>query len=455
MNLRRARPLRSGPGGGGPVLYWMHREHRTADNWGLLLARDLAIGHGRPLAVVHCLDPAYPAATLRSFGFLLRGLRATEARLRELGIPLFSLLGEPCHEIPALAERLHVSALVTDFDPLRHKQAWVEAVAREVRAPVWEVDSRNIVPCRLASAKKEWAARTIRPKIHRLLPEFLEEPPALAPHPHPWPEPVRAVDWDAVLAALRPDAAVPEVSDFTPGEAAALARLRDFLRSGLNGYDRLKNDPNHETSRLSPYLHFGQLSSLRVALEVVRARGETGIRAEARDAFLEELIVRRELADNFCLREPDYDTMAGFPDWARRTLEKHAGDPRGRLHSPAELEAGRSGDPLWNAAQRQMVRTGHMHGWLRMYWAKQLLWWTGSAEQALEFGLRLNDRWNLDGRDPNGYAGLAWSLGGVHDRPWGERPVFGTVRSMTPAGAARKFDVAAFVRAWDGELGRD
>lgn len=449
--LSRARLLRRGSGRPGPVLYWMHREHRAEDNWGLLLAQGLAAERGEALAAVHCLDPAYPSATLRSFAFLLKGLRETEARLRERNIPLLSRLGSPPTEIVRLAREAGVSALVTDFDPLRHKRAWVEAVARDLDADIWEVDSRNVVPCLLASDKKEWAARTLRPKIHRLLPDFLEEPRPLAAHPRPWPGAAPAVDWDTTLAALRPDASVPEADWIVPGEAAAAEALRSFLAERLARYHKEKNDPNKgAVSLLSPYLHFGQLSSLRAALAVSRA----AVPAEARDVFLEELVVRRELADNFCFHEPHYDSVEGFPAWARATLDMHRADPRPAIYSPTELEGGRTNDPLWNAAQLQMVRSGHMHGWLRMYWAKKILEWSASPETAMETAIRLNDRWLLDGRDPNGYTGISWSLGGVHDRPWGERPVFGTVRCMTFRGARGKFDVRAFARSmgsWTGD----
>lgn len=426
----------------------MHREHRCQDNWGLLFAQELAIQRGAPLAVAHCLDPAYPGAALRHFAFLLAGLRQTEAALRQCGIPLLSRLGDPAREIAALAHQCKAAVLVTDFDPLRHKQAWGRAVAEAVEAEVWEADSRNIVPCRQASDKKEWAARTLRPKIHRLLPEYLEEPPQLVPHPHPWPAKVPAAQWDRTLTALAPDPGVPPVDWLEPGEAAAARALDGFVAARLARYDQDKNDPNAAAvSLLSPYLHFGQLSSLRAALAVSRS----GAPAQARDVFLEELIVRRELADNFCLHEPAYDRFQGFPDWARRTLDKHRHDRREHLYGRDELEAGRTHDPLWNAAQRQMTATGHMHGWLRMYWAKKILEWSDAPETAQETAVALNDRWLLDGRDPNGYTGIAWSLGGVHDRPWGERPVFGTVRFMSFKGACGKFDVPGFIRAWGRE----
>jgi deoxyribodipyrimidine photo-lyase len=226
-----------------------------------------------------------------------------------------------------------------------------------------------------------------------------------------------------------------------PGESAAHRALAGFLDQRLEGYATDRNDPNRNgQSGLSPYLHFGHLAPQRVALAV--AAGGT---PDDRDAFLEELIIRRELSDNFCWYNNRYDQVEGFPDWARKTLDRHRADPREYRYSRGALERGETHDRLWNAAQKEMVLTGKMHGYLRMYWAKKILEWSGSPEEALAAAIFLNDRYELDGRDPNGYAGIAWSIGGVHDRPWGERPVFGMVRYMNYNGCARKFDVPGYI----------
>jgi deoxyribodipyrimidine photo-lyase len=219
--------------------------------------------------------------------------------------------------------------------------------------------------------------------------------------------------------------------------------MRHFIGKKLNDYPAASRDPARDgLSNLSPYLHFGQIAAQRVALEV-KASGAT---PDAQDGFLEELIVRRELADNFCLHNAHYDAPAGFPAWATRTLSEHTHDPRPYLYGRDRLEAADTHDDLWNAAQSQMVTTGKMHGYLRMYWAKKILEWTTSPAEALETVIGLNDRYELDGRDPNGYAGAAWSIGGTHDRAWGERPVFGKIRYMNYNGCKSKFDVAAYIR---------
>lgn len=445
----RIRMLCPRPVGAGPVVYWMHREHRWRDNWALLHARGLAAERGVPLVVAWALAPGFLEATLRQFGFLLRGLEQTARELTAMGVPFFLLRGDVPAEILALCGQLGAGALVTDFDPLRIKRAWLDRVARQLPVAAWEVDGRNVVPCWQASDKREYAARTIRPRIHRLLPEYLEEFPAFAPPPVAWGGPLPRADFGAALAGLEVDRTVPEVAWPLPGEAAGAAVLADFLARRLPGYATARNDPTQEgTSRISAFLHFGMLSSQRVALEVRRdARPET---AEDRAAFLEQLIVRRELAENFCAHTPDYDTPACFPAWAQATLAKHAQDPRPALYAPQQFEQGQTHEPLWNAAQAQLVREGYMPGYLRMYWAKKILEWSATPEAAMAVAVRLNDRYQLDGRDPNGYAGIAWSLGGVHDRPWPERPVFGTIRFMSARGAASKFDAAAYVAAHGG-----
>jgi len=276
---------------------------------------------------------------------------------------------------------------------------------------------RNIVPARSATDKREYMARTLRPKIQRLLPEFLDAFPPLPAQTSPWPSaasgPLPLPDWDALCAefgplpnpfsGIGPGATSAEASAapaFLPGETAARARLDAFLATGLSTYADDRNTPvGPAGALLSPYLHFGQISAQRVALCVLAV---VGVPVAARDAFLEQLIVRRELAENFCLHTPDYDTPAAFPPWAEATLAKHQADPRPHLASGAELMDARTPDPPWNAAQRQLLGTGHMHGWLRMFWAKQLLLWSADAATALSRCLGLNDSLSLDGRDVNG-----------------------------------------------------
>ena len=443
MNPRRVHILKKGDPRPGPVLYWMHRDFRAADNWGLTQARLQALRHRQPLAVVFCLAPAFAAATPVHFDFLLQGLRETEAALRRDNIPLFALRGQPGFEVARFAREHAAGLIVTDFDPLRIKTGWTTELLSACEQPVHEVDSRNIVPARMVSDHREFMARTIRPKIKRLLPDFLDEFPILAPHPHPWPTDSGTPGVSALRSGIRSEHR-PQALGVAPGEAAGRTVLRHFLEKRLLLY-LSRNDPNQDvSSNLSAHLHFGMISAQRVALETM-AHGPAG---EQTDAFLEELIIRRELSDNFCLHTPDHDSVSGFPDWARESLRKHRDDPRPAIYSPEEFEQARTHDPLWNAAQTQMLLTGRMHGYLRMYWAKKILEWSPSAADALRTAILLNDRFSLDGRDSNGYTGIAWSIGGVHDRGWTERPIFGKVRYMNLAGARRKFDVDQYVRSW-------
>lgn len=436
--------LKKGPRCEGPVLYWMSRDQRARDNWALAAAQELALERKVPLVAAFCLAPSFLGATLRHYGFMLRGLEETAKELETLSIPFFLLRGEPEEEIPRFVTAHGMEAVFTDFDPLRIKQEWQRAVTERLSIPLYEVDSHNVVPCRKASDKREYGAYTIRPKIHRLLPRFLEEMPETVRHPFPWGGDVPAIDWSATLKSLRLDRSVGEVKDFVPGAAAGHIALERFLRERLSRYDGDRNDPTLAgQSNLSPWLHFGQLSPQRVALEA----SVSGAPEEDRKAFLEELVVRRELADNYCLHTPDYDSFSAFPEWAQKTLDEHRIDERQYLYSPEELEEGTTHDPLWNAAQRQMVFTGKMHGWLRMYWAKKILEWSPSPEEALASSIALNDRYELDGRDPCGYTGIAWSVGGVHDRAWPTHPVYGKIRYMNLNGARRKFDVDAFVES--------
>lgn len=450
MNTRRTRQLKQGRHGTGPILYWMHRDHRVQDNWALNFAALLARGAEAPLVAIHCLDPTYPVARPGHFRFLIEGLAGVRAGLKDLDIPFVQLLGDPPVHVGNLARNLDAWAVVADFDPLRHKRRWLSQVCEAAECPVYEVDARNVVPCFVASDKAEYMARTLRPKIHRLLPEFLEEYPEVPRQTKLAGTVPAGVTRNELERAFPNLAAAQPPRFFQPGESAARAALDRFIDTGLYGYTAKRNDPSLDgQSGLSPWLHFGMLSAQRVALAVATTRAPD----DDKQAFLEELIVRRELADNFCLHHSDYDRTSCYPDWAKRTLEKHARDPRPYLYTKQELEAGQTHDPAWNAAQLEMTATGKMHGYMRMYWGKKLLEWTSSADEAQEIAVDLNDRYELDGRDPNGYAGIAWSIGGVHDRPWAERPVFGQVRYMNLQGLRRKFDVEAYA-AKVGRLSR-
>jgi deoxyribodipyrimidine photo-lyase len=443
MNQKRTRLLKEVASGSGPVLYWMSRDQRVRDNWALLYAQNCALERKVPLAVVFCLVPSFLHATIRHFGFMLRGLMEVERDLLKKNIPFFLLSGSPPDVLPAFIAKVNAGILVTDFDPLRIKRRWKDELSKVLTIPFYEVDAHNIVPCWQASPKQDFAARTIRPKIKRQLEEFLEDFPSLKSQAFQWKEKMERVDWEQVIDSLAADRTVPEVGWIKPGEAEATKQFRAFLSTKLESYDKFRNDPTKDgQSNLSPYLHFGQISAQRIALEVERS----GVDAPKKAPFLEELIVRRELSDNFCFYNEDYDTARGFPPWSLKTQREHANDEKDYLYTVDEFEGAETHDELWNAAQMEMVKRGKMHGYMRMYWAKKILEWSPTPGDAMETAIYLNDRYELDGRDPSGYTGCAWSIGGVHDRAWFERPIFGKIRYMSYNGCRSKFNVDLYIK---------
>ena len=428
---------------GGMVIYRMSRDQRVGDNWALLFARQLAASTGRSLAVVFTLMSSYPGANLRHFDFMLRGLETVEQKLQTFNIPFCVLLNNDVSV--ALKEFIgqnNVTAVVSDFDPLRYKQKWITDINTVEGVAHYEIDTHNIVPCWKASPKAEFGAYTLRPKIKRLLPEFLTGFPELKPQQQ---APRITGSYPSVreaYASVAFDSSVTAIKNIVSGEDAALNALRHFILHKLEDYAVNRNNPCIDgQSGLSPYLHFGQLSAQRVAWEISLLPDSPD-----KEALLEELIVRSELADNFCIYNPHYDSPEGFPEWARKDIDLHRKDEREYLYTRDELEAATTHDPLWNAAQTEMVCSGKMHGYMRMYWAKKILEWTPSVETAMEYTIYLNDKYSLDGRDPNGYAGIAWSIGGVHDRAWFPRPVFGKIRYMSYSGCKSKFDIQKYIQ---------
>ncbi|GLT90989.1 hypothetical protein SLE2022_089000 [Rubroshorea leprosula] len=436
----------------GPVVYWMFRDQRVRDNWALIHAVDQANKANVPVAVAFNLFDQFLGAKARQLGFMLRGLRQLQISIEEtLEIPFFLFQGEAEENIANFLRECGASLLVTDFSPLRQIRRCKDELCKRVSdsVTIHEVDAHNVVPIWVASEKLEYAARTIRGKINKLLSEYLTDFPTLQPPLRKWSVTNQTIDWDSLIAdVLRKGAEVPEIKWCEPGEAAAMEVLMGskdgFLTKRLKNYSTDRNNPLklRALSCLSPYLHFGQISAQRCALEARKIRK---VHPQAVDAFLEELIVRRELADNFCFYQLHYDSLQGAWEWARKTLMDHASDEREHIYSKEQLEKAQTDDPLWNASQLEMVHFGKMHGFMRMYWAKKILEWTKGPDEALAISIYLNDKYEIDGRDPNGYVGCMWSICGVHDQGWQERPVFGKIRYMNYAGCKRKFDVEGYV----------
>jgi deoxyribodipyrimidine photo-lyase len=374
---------------------------------------------------------------------MLQGLAEVADGLQKRGVG-FVLRRDPEHDILQFCAQVKPCLVVGDEDPLRGAERGRARVAQQLAIPFWTVDADVIVPSRLLG-KEHYAARTLRPKIHQQLPRFL----ARATDPRVkvrWRPGIKLQSRNveiSLLDELPMDRSVAIAGSFTGGAAAARSVLGRFLKERLKGYARKRNHPDIDaTSQLSPYLHFGHISPHAVALAVKHWVAP----AEDRRAFLEELIVRRELAVNFVRFNARYDSCEASAPWADQTLRIHAADARKFLYSERQLENAETHDPLWNAAQKQMVLTGWMHGYLRMYWAKKILEWSRSPAEAFDVAVRLNDRYELDGRDPNGYAGIAWAIVGKHDRAWGpERPVYGKIRYMSFDSTSRKFDSKAYM----------
>jgi deoxyribodipyrimidine photo-lyase len=423
----------------GPVVYWMSRDQRVLDNWALLHAQEIAKEKDSPLAVVFCLNPKFLEATLRQYDFMIKGLQEVEENLNNLNISFFLLEGSPEIELPKFAKKNNLAALVTDFSPLKIGRKWREKIAKETDCPLIEVDTHNIVPCFYVSDKQEFAAYTIRPKIKKLLPEFLTDIPHLRHQEHTIKK--EKIDWKSLYNKLDIDFSIKPVEWIKPGYKNGMKTFIDFINNKISDYNEQRNNPNlAQTSNLSPYLHFGHISAQRIAYETNNL-----IKNDKKDSFLEELIVRKELADNYCYFNQNYDNSQGFPNWAIESHKIHVKDKREYIYSKHSLETSKTHDPLWNAAQLEMVKTGKMHGYLRMYWAKKILEWTENPDDAVKIAIYLNDKYELDGRDPNGYTGIAWSIGGVHDRPWFTHKIFGKIRYMSFNGCKNKFDVEEYI----------
>lgn len=424
------------------VLYWMQSAQRVVYNHALEYAVRTANTLQKPLLVFFGITENFPQANERHYCFMLEGLREVKAALAQRNIGM--LIRRISPEIGALALSDDAALIVVDRGYLRIERTWRKHVADLAPCLVVQVETNVIVPVQTASSKEEYAARTLRPRIERLLPDFAQPLEAHAvnissTHLPLSLTPFAIEDTHAALNLLHVDKTVKPYTRVLGGTSQAESLLREFIGNKLHRYAAQKNDPGYDaTSNLSPYLHFGQISPLYIYLQLM----DTPL--EARKVFLEEVIVRRELSMNFVLYNSFYDTYDSIPDWAKATLAKHGGDLRAYRYTRSALEEAKTHDPYWNAAQREMLVTGKMNGYMRMYWGKKILEWCDTPQEAYQTAVYLNNRYNLDGRDPNAYAGIAWCFG-KHDRPWKEREVFGTVRYMNARGLERKFDMQRYL----------
>jgi len=439
--------------GGKCVVYWMQRAMRIMDNPALDVAIEAGNLLGLPVVVFFSVIPNYPHANLRHYHFMAQGLRDVAEDAAERGIG-FVLRRPPNNSLEKFLEEVEAALVIGDENPCREPERWRAVLARRLRLPYWTVDADVVVPSRVFD-RTYVLLHHFRPHLKKELPTYLVAPEKIAPL-YAW-TPWKAIknfslEQDITEGFMKLDRTVGPVDSFTGGTHAALKRLREFVNLELKDYEETRNHPEVKgTSRLSPYLHFGHIGPLTIALAVEEAVKKGKAPAAARDRFLDQLIGWRELAVLFVRHEPNYDNWECAAPWARKTLTEHAGDPRPYSYTLKQLERAETADELWNAAQREMVETGWMHNYMRMYWAKKILEWSPDPATAFDWAVMLNDKYELDGRDPNGYAGIAWAVVGRHDRPWFNRPVFGLVRTMMGGSTAKKFDAGRYIGQNGGE----
>ena len=422
------------------VLYWMQSAQRTIDNHALDFAIRYANRLNCKLLVCFVIMPDFPNANSRHFMFMLQGLKEVVEKLNDIGAMFVLSVGHP--EIEVVKRSVHAKSVVMDQGYGIYERKIRENILNKINAEVYIVDTNLVIPVHKAYAKEAYAAYAIRPSIMRQMDAYLEgtyDVPLTCRHEgNPF-----VLDIDAIFHThLSSLTSVPVSPKFKGGQSEALKWLNTFISEKLEKYNANSSDPGlFGSSNLSPYLHFGHISPVTVANAVLSS-------GQPCDAFIEQLIVRRELAYNYLYyAKEDYrDLKRTLPRWAFETIESHRDDEREHIYDLQVLEQGLTHDPYWNAAQKEMVLTGHMHNTMRMYWGKKVIEWTESPEKALEILLYLNDKYELDGRDPNGYAGILWCFG-KHDRPWRERPIFGKVRYMNAAGLKRKYNMKDYVSA--------
>jgi deoxyribodipyrimidine photo-lyase len=425
---------------GNYILYWMQAAQRAEYNHALEYSIRRANELNVPVVVLFGITDNYPGANLRHYYFMLEGLKETKEALEKRYIKLV-LRHESC-ELAVVELAKNACCVVVDAGHTRIQLKWRQKAANNIKCLLEEVETNLIVPVMEVSDKENFSAGTLRPRITKRLPEYLVKIKYNKPLFNSLDMKFNSFNINNVelaLSKLNIDTSVGPVKDFKGGATEAKRRLKDFIKNKLGHYPDLRNDPCLDaTSNMSPYLHFGQISPLYIALKVLESD------SPGKEAYLEELIVRRELSYNFVYYNKSYDKFSCLPPWAKNTLNFHARDKREYVYSLKEFEQAKTHDPYWNAAQKEMVITGKMHGYMRMYWGKKILEWSKNPKEGYRIALYLNNKYELDGRDPNGFAGVAWCFG-KHDRAWSERTVFGKIRYMNASGLKRKFDCNKYI----------
>ena len=418
----------------------MQASHRTEYNHALEHAILQANKLNKPLLVFFGLMNDYPEANERHYYFMLEGLKKVQSSLEKRDIKMIIWSKSP--EVGVVELSNDASLVIVDRGYLKIQKKWRRQVTKRIGCPLVQVESDLIVPVEVASPKEEYSAATFRPKIEKKLDHYLIPLKKNRPKIGSFDLDFYSFDIKDIKKAilhLNIDRSVKRINEFHGGTSDAKKHLEAFLKNKLDRYPELRNDPTVDyLSNMSPYLHFGQISPLYIALKVLATD------SPGKDVYLDELIVRRELSINFVFYNPNYDSFDGLPEWVRNSLLEHKKDPREHTYTLEEFETAETQDPYWNAAQKEMIFRGKMHGYMRMYWGKKILEWNKNPEDAFKTALYLNNKYELDGRDPNSFTGVAWCLG-KHDRPWKERPIFGKIRYMNERGLKRKFDIDRYV----------
>ena len=426
------------------VAYWMQSSQRLKYNQALGYAVEKANQLNQPLLIFFLLDSNYPEAEYGHFKFMLQGLKEIKNNLETAEINFYLIDYQRLNDFKKITKR--ASLIVSEKVYLKHLRRWKKEAAESLSIPFYLVESNLICPIEEVSEKEEYAAYTIRKKINKIRDEYLKEYQRQELQNKAEIKldnsEIRIIDdLDLYLSDMDFDQKIDYDNYFRGGYQQARQKLDDFIKNKLKDYGEKRNIPHlNFQSDLSPYLHFGQISAQEAALEALNSEYEA-------EEFLEELIVRRELSFNFVYYNQNYDGKLKniLYDWAYQSLMEHSSDEREYLYDYQELENAETHDDYWNAAQKEMLITGKMHNYMRMYWGKKILEWTSDPEAAFQWALKLNNKYSLDGRDPNSYAGVAWIFS-KHDRAWKERKIFGKVRYMNAGGLERKFDMKKYLK---------
>ncbi len=464
------------------VLYWMTAFRRTHSNFALQHARDLALRLQRPLLILEALRSRYAWASERFHRFIIQGMRDNQRACEQADVLYYPYV-EPAHgQGSGLVAQLAQDACVTVTDdyPCFFHPRMIAAIAPRLPSRLEVVDSNCLMPLAVpdrtftvAHSYRRWMQKELPAHLEQLpdpqpldrrrtrsLPVLDELPAAVRKR---WP----AADLDSLLSPGGL-AHLPIDHQVTGGAAAggpveAGELLKRFVDRRLDCYAEDRNEPDeYGSSELSPHLHFGHISPQQVFLSLMQRAGWNPSRIgpvngkangfwgvdENTEAFLDQLCVWREIGFNMCWREPGYQQLDSLPEWTQTTMREHAEDPREYLYDLEQFENAQTHDDIWNAAQRQLVREGRIHNYLRMLWGKKILHWTNSPQQALDIMIHLNNKYALDGRDPNSYSGIFWVLG-RYDRAWGpERPIFGKIRYMTSENTAKKHKLGSYLERY-------